>query len=107
MKKENRLVYSTDRGRIKEEAEQGKRRAGDDFVRIQRETKGRKGKGVTCVRGLPGTDAELKLLLAEMKKRCGCGGALKDGVIEIQGDKRDEIKALLEAKDFKVKVAGG
>ncbi|MFC6631909.1 stress response translation initiation inhibitor YciH [Microbulbifer taiwanensis] len=107
MKKENRLVYSTDRGRIKEDSRPEKRREGDGTVRIQRETKGRKGKGVTCVRGLPGTDAELKLMLAEMKKRCGCGGALKDGVIEIQGDKRDEIRALLEAKDYKVKLAGG
>ncbi|WP_346836536.1 stress response translation initiation inhibitor YciH [Microbulbifer sp. SAOS-129_SWC] len=107
MKKDSRLVYSTDRGRIKEEAQAPRRHSGDGFVRIQRETKGRKGKGVTCVRGLPGTDAELKLLLAEMKKRCGCGGALKDGVIEIQGDKRAELKALLEARDFKVKLAGG
>lgn len=107
MKKENRLVYSTDRGRIKEAPESEVRRQGDGIVRIQRETKGRKGKGVTCVRGLPGTDAELKPLLAEMKKRCGCGGALKDGVIEIQGDKRAELKALLEARDYKVKLAGG
>lgn len=107
MKKENRLVYSTDRGRIREEPKSEKRHEGDGIVRIQRETKGRKGKGVTCVRGVAGTDAELKLLLAELKKRCGCGGALKDGVIEIQGDKRAEIKALLEAKDFRVKLAGG
>jgi len=107
MSKDNRLVYSTDRGRVKEEPKPAQRRSGDDYVRIQRETKGRKGKGVTCVRGLPGTDAELKLLLAEMKKRCGCGGAMKDGVIEIQGDKRAELKALLEARDFKVKLAGG
>ena len=82
MAKENRLVYSTDRGRIKEEPKQQARRdEGDGIVRIQRETKGRKGKGVTSVRGLPGTDGELKLLLAEMKNRCGCGGALKEGVI--------------------------
>lgn len=107
MAKENRLVYSTDRGRIKEEPKQEARRESDGIVRIQRETKGRKGKGVTCVRGLPGTDSELRLLLAEMKKRCGCGGALKDGVIEIQGDKRTEIKALLEVRGHKVKLAGG
>lgn len=107
MSKDNRLVYSTDRGRIKEQPKQEARREGDGIVRIQRETKGRKGKGVTCVRGLPGTDTELKLLLAEMKKRCGCGGALKDGVIEIQGDKREELKAWLESRDYKVKLAGG
>jgi translation initiation factor 1 len=107
MSKDNRLVYSTDRGRIKEQPQQDVRREGDGIVRIQRETKGRKGKGVTCVRGLPGTDTELKLLLAEMKKRCGCGGALKEGVIEIQGDKREELKAWLESRDYKVKLAGG
>ncbi|WNZ58262.1 stress response translation initiation inhibitor YciH [Microbulbifer sp. ANSA003] len=107
MAKENRLVYSTDLGRIKEESRTEKRRDGDGIVRIQRETKGRKGKGVTCVRGLPGTDSELKLLLAELKKRCGCGGALKDGVIEIQGDKRTEIKTFLESRNHTVKLAGG
>lgn len=107
MAKDSRLVYSTDRGRIREETSPEVRREGDGIVRIQRETKGRKGKGVTCVRGLPGTDAELKLMLAEMKKRCGCGGALKEGVIEIQGDKREEIKAWLEGRGHKVKLAGG
>ncbi|WP_066964831.1 stress response translation initiation inhibitor YciH [Microbulbifer sp. Q7] len=107
MSDKSRLVYSTDRGRIKETPAAEKRHKGDGIVRIQRETKGRKGKGVTCVRGIDGTESELKLLLAELKKRCGCGGALKDGVIEIQGDKREEIKALLEAKQYKVKLAGG
>lgn len=107
MAKDTRLVYSTDGGRIKEEKAAPARHKGDGIVRIQRETKGRKGKGVTCVRGLEGTDAELKLMLAELKKRCGCGGALKDGVIEIQGDKRAEIQALLEARGMEVKLAGG
>ncbi|MCO1334249.1 stress response translation initiation inhibitor YciH [Microbulbifer sp. OS29] len=107
MAKDNRLVYSTDRGRIKEEATTEKRREGDGVVRIQRESKGRKGKGVTCVRGLPSSDSELKLLLAELKKRCGCGGTLKDGVIEIQGDKRNEIKAFLDSRNYTVKLAGG
>lgn len=107
MTKNNRLVYSTDRGRIKEEAKPSPPRSGDGIVRIQRETKGRKGKGVTCINGLPGTDAELKLLLAELKRLCGCGGALKNGIIEIQGDKRQQIQQTLEAKKFKVKLAGG
>ncbi|MFW7344209.1 hypothetical protein V0R37_22040 [Pollutimonas sp. H1-120] len=52
-------------------------------------------------------DAALKLLAAELKKVCGCGGAIKDGVIEIQGDKRDQIKAHLEKKGHTVKLAGG
>ena len=52
-------------------------------------------------------DAELTKLAAELKKKCGCGGAVKDGIIEIQGDKRDLLKSLLEAKGMKVKLAGG
>ena len=50
---------------------------------------------------------QLTALAAELKKKCGCGGAVKEGVIEIQGDKRDLLKALLEAKGMKVKLAGG
>jgi len=53
------------------------------------------------------SDDELKKLAAELKKRCGCGGSVKDGNIEIQGEKRDLLKQLLEQKGFKVKLAGG
>ena len=55
-------------------------------VRVGRETKGRKGKGVTVVTGIPLPDKELRRLAKELKQRCGCGGTLKNGVIEIQGD---------------------
>ena len=68
---------------------------------------GRKGKGVCLITGVDLDDAELTKLAAELKKKCGCGGAVKDGVIEIQGDKRDLLKSLLEAKGMKVKLAGG
>ncbi|MGL6027953.1 MAG: stress response translation initiation inhibitor YciH [Vibrio sp.] len=101
------LVYSTELGRIKPESEKTERPKGDGIVRISRETKGRKGKGVTLVKGLDVDDTALKLLAAEFKKKCGCGGAVKDGDIEIQGDVRDLLKTLLEAKGFKVKLAGG
>ncbi|WP_314155071.1 stress response translation initiation inhibitor YciH, partial [Rouxiella badensis] len=79
----------------------------DGVVRIQRQTSGRKGKGVCLITGVDLDDAALDKLAAELKKKCGCGGAVKDGVIEIQGDKRDLLKQLLEAKNFKVKLAGG
>ncbi|PMH41433.1 translation initiation factor Sui1 [Vibrio sp. 10N.286.49.B3] len=101
------LVYSTDIGRIKQEEVKVERPKGDGIVRIQRETKGRKGKGVSVVKGLDLDDAPLKLLAAELKKVCGCGGAVKDGNIEIQGDARDKIKAHLEKKGHTVKLAGG
>ncbi|ENM5824595.1 stress response translation initiation inhibitor YciH [Vibrio metoecus] len=101
------LVYSTEVGRIKPEEIKIERPKGDGIVRLLRETKGRKGKGVTLIKGLDVDDTELKLLAAELKKKCGCGGAVKDGDIEIQGDVREQLKTLIEAKGFKVKLAGG
>jgi len=103
----SRLVYSTETGRIDEPKEPAPRPKGDGIVRIQRQTSGRKGKGVCLVTGLDLADAELEKLAAELKKKCGCGGAVKEGIIEIQGDKRDLLKTLLEAKGMKVKLAGG
>ncbi|MFL7035305.1 stress response translation initiation inhibitor YciH [Vibrio lentus] len=101
------LVYSTETGRITPEEEEVQRPKGDGIVRIQKETKGRKGKGVSVVTGLDLDDAPLKLMAAELKKVCGCGGSVKDGNIEIQGDARDKIKAHLEKKGYKVKFSGG
>ncbi|PTP24748.1 stress response translation initiation inhibitor YciH [Vibrio splendidus] len=101
------LVYSTETGRIKPEEEKVQRPKGDGIVRIQKETKGRKGKGVSIVTGLDLDDTPLKLMAAELKKVCGCGGSVKDGNIEIQGDARDKLKAHLEKKGYKVKFAGG
>ena len=103
----SRLVYATDTGRIEEPKEKAERPKGDGIVRIQRQTSGRKGKGVCLITGIDLDDAGLTTLAAELKKKCGCGGAVKDGIIEIQGDKRDLIKSLLEAKGMKVKLAGG
>lgn len=101
------LVYSTETGRIKPEQETIQRPKGDGIVRIHKETKGRKGKGVSIIKGLDLNDAPLKLLAAELKKSCGCGGSIKDGNIEIQGEMREKIKQLLEKKGFTVKLAGG
>ena len=80
---------------------------GDGVVRIQRETKGRKGKGVTLITGLGLDPEELKALAKELKQRCGTGGTIKDGVIEIQGNHRDLLIELLQQRGFKVKKAGG
>ncbi|HAL3852097.1 TPA: stress response translation initiation inhibitor YciH [Escherichia coli] len=101
----SRLVYSTETGRIDEPKAAPVRPKGDGVV--QRQTSGRKGKGVCLITGVALDDAELTKLAAELKKKCGCGGAVKDGIIEIQGDKRDLLKSLLEAKGMKVKLAGG
>ena len=101
------LVYSTDVGRIKEEKVPLVRPKGDGVVRIQKQTSGRKGAGVSVISGLDLSDEELKKLAAELKKRCGCGGSVKNGMIEIQGEKRDLLKQLLEQKGFTVKLSGG
>jgi len=101
------LVFSTDSGRITPEKNQVELPQGDGVVRIKRETKGRKGKGVMTINGLLLDEKALKVLAKELKKLVGCGGAVKDGIIEIQGDKRDIIKAYLEKKGHTVKLAGG
>jgi len=107
MAQDNPLVYSTASGRIDPVQEKLQRPRGDGVVRIQRQSSGRKGKGVCVITGIDLDDDALGKLAAELKKKCGCGGALKDGVIEIQGDKRDLLKTLLEAKGMTVKLAGG
>lgn len=104
----NPLVYSTDTGRITPNEKSDKNsHKGDGIVRIRRETKGRKGKGVTTVSGVDLPEPELKQLAKDLKKLCGTGGALKDGVIEIQGDNREKIQAVLQQRGFQVKLAGG
>ncbi len=101
------LVYSTSAGRIKPKKQNPKIMASDGFAHVRRETKGRKGKGVVTISGL-GLDAiALKVLAKKLKKVCGSGGTVVKEVIEIQGDKRETIKTLLEKEGFKVKFIGG
>jgi protein-tyrosine phosphatase len=78
-----------------------------DVVRVGRETKGRRGKGVTTVSDVPLAEAELQELAATLKQKCGTGGTVKDGVIEIQGDQRDRLTAVLEELGYRVKRSGG
>jgi translation initiation factor 1 len=80
---------------------------GDGIVRVGRETKGRKGNGVTVVTGLPLAGAELADTASRLKRRCGSGGTVKEGIIEIQGDHRDLVVAELQKQGFVVKRAGG
>ena len=113
------LVYSTDLGRTCPRCRRsidecrcearlaGKRPSGDGVVRVGRETKGRKGKGVTVITGLPLADEELARLATRLKKRCGSGGTVRDGVIEIQGDHRDLLVTELDGLGYRVKRAGG
>jgi translation initiation factor 1 len=79
----------------------------DGIVRLMRETKGRKGKGVTLVTGLDLESGELKKMAKSLKQKCGSGGSLKNGVIEIQGDHRDMLENELKGLGYKVKRSGG
>lgn len=110
------LVYSTDAGRHCPDCnqpvgacicKQSVVPAGDGIARVRRETKGRGGKTVTTVSGVPLTEDALKELATALKKRCGTGGALKDGVIEIQGDHVELLLEELAKRGFKAKKSGG
>lgn len=81
--------------------------AGDGVVRVGRETKGRKGKGVTVVAGVPLNPDGLAKLATELKQRCGAGGTVKGAVIEIQGEHRDLIVEELKKRGYAVKRSGG
>jgi len=122
MKKRGGLVYSTGKGRLcpgcgwpvdrcacsqnlKDTTDAAPK--GDGIVRVSRQTKGRKGKGVTVITGVPLPASALTALATDLKKKCGSGGTLRDGSIEIQGDHRDLLVGLLQARGFTVKRAGG
>ncbi len=113
-----RTVYSTGVGRTCPDCHQPKakcvcrrRRAeepvGDGKVRVRRETKGRQGKTVTTISGLPLPPEELKELATELKRLCGTGGAAKEGMIEIQGDHCDTLLGALQERGYAPKRAGG
>lgn len=114
----SKTVYSTEHGRICPDCDQpaarcrcpGKKKSAPGQgtgVRVSRETKGRKGKGVTNITGLPLNDDQLRSLAKELKQKCGSGGTAKSGVIEIQGDHRDILLEELKARGYKAKRSGG
>jgi translation initiation factor 1 len=79
----------------------------DGIVRVALERKGRKGSSVSIITGLTGSEEDLKTLATELKRRCGTGGTVKDGVIEIQGDHRDTLVEILKSKGYTTRRAGG
>jgi translation initiation factor 1 len=111
------LVYSTEVGRTCPHCRQAlaqcqckqvtTRPAGDGWVRVQRETKGRGGKAVTLVKGLPLNDTDMAALAKQLKAACGSGGTVKEGVMEIQGDHVEKVLTWLTQQGHKVKKAGG
>ncbi|MFA5515521.1 MAG: translation initiation factor Sui1 [Desulfuromonadales bacterium] len=115
--KNSRPVFSSDQGRLCPGCGKAKSAcvckkekpapAGDGIVRIRRESKGRGGKTVTVITGLPLQGAALREVAGELKRRCGCGGTVKEGVVEIQGDHADLLLAELKTRGYVVKRAGG
>ena len=113
----SRPVYSTEHGRLCPECgapvaactcrTAAPVRKGDGTVRVALDTKGRKGKGVTVVKGVPLDAAALAVLGKQLKAACGSGGTVKDGQIEIQGDKREAAAAILREAGFQPVMAGG
>lgn len=109
----SRLVYSTETGRIKYPKDKpgvtapAHRDPADGIVRIHYQTKGRGGKAVCIITGLPGRHDEIAELAKKLKQQCGTGGTVKDAVIEIQGDHRNKLKQALEKMGHTVKLAGG
>lgn len=112
------LVYSTEAGRMCPDCRQPQAACvckqvaasqvlGDGVVRVQRETKGRGGKAVTVVRGLPLDATALTELAKKLKAACGSGGTVKDGVVEVQGDHVARVMSWLQAQGYKPKKAGG
>ncbi|MBK8288432.1 MAG: stress response translation initiation inhibitor YciH [Cellvibrionales bacterium] len=107
-KKDSKLVYSTETGKIRSiDPLPSMPPKSDGFIRIRRETAGRNGKGVTTLGGFELPDDELQALAKQLKQLCGTGGTVKNWIIEIQGDQRDRLKTELEKRGFKVKLAGG
>ena len=109
MKRDARIVYSTTDGDLRKARDPGltARRADGDRVKVRREIAGRRGKAVTTVSGVPVGDADLKALAGRLKKRCGVGGSVKEGVIEIQGDHRDVVMEILKAEGYTPVLSGG
>lgn len=119
MKASNPVVYSTENGRICPECALPVNRCicksmkdqkgipSDGIARIRREKQGRKGKEVTTISGISGSKESLQKIAAEIKKRLGTGGTVRNGIIEIQGDRVDFVLDFLNTQGFKTKKVGG
>lgn len=111
-RKTGRKVYSTNRGDLRSEEARRLPKVKSlppqqQLAEIRREKKGRGGKDVTVVRELQLTEQDLKVLGKLLKKKCGSGGTIKEGTIEIQGDHREQVALLLQKQGYKTKFTGG
>jgi translation initiation factor 1 len=109
MARNDRMVYSSSDGDLRKARDPAlkQRQAAGGRVKVKRETSGRRGKAVTTIYDVPLADDGLKELAGRLKKRCGVGGSVKDGVIELQGDHRNVVMDVLRADGYDVVAAGG
>lgn len=110
----DRIVYSSEQGDMRSPDKKNRGAAAptpgikqDGIVRVRRESGGRGGKTVTVVHGMPFSESELSAFASGLKKKCGCGGSVKDGQIILQGDRVDTVISLLREAGHAVKRAGG
>ena len=109
---ERRIVYATDIGKLCPNCQgsiktckcQSQQTDADGVIRLKRQTKGRNGKAVSLITGIPLPAGELKKLASDLKSKCGVGGSVEGSCILIQGDKRDLLKELLEKQGYEVKL---
>lgn len=108
-KRNAKVVWSSTDGDLRKARDPAvkARITGDGRVKVRREIAGRRGKAVTTVAGVPVDDDALRTLAGRLKKRCGVGGSIKDGVIELQGDHRDVVVEFLRGEGYEVVLAGG
>lgn len=110
-KDEHRTVWSSEQGDLRRKkdgpASGTSLSPRQQTIYLHRESSGRGGKAVTLVKNLVLSPDDLKALAKKLKQECGTGGTIKDGVIEMQGEQRQKIAAVLQKLGYKVKIAGG
>ncbi len=110
-KTEPRTVWSSEHGDTRKQGNQPVNLkslpANQQTAYLHRDSKGRGGKAVTVVKNLTLAEDDMKALAKKLKAACGCGGTVKDGQIEIQGEQRERIAEFLRELGYKVKIAGG
>lgn len=107
----NPIVWSSEQGDLRKSAPGSAIKVSippqQQTVYLHRDSKGRAGKGVVLLKGLQLSSQDMSALARSIKQACGTGGAVKNGVIEIQGDQREKLARLLKNLGYKVKIAGG
>ena len=111
MPNHDRTVWSSEQGDLRKHSQDSAHSRSlppqQQTVYLHRDSSGRAGKAVTLVKKLILSEEDLKALAKKLKQECGTGGTIKDGVIEIQGEHREKIAAVLQKLGYKVKIAGG